>query len=121
MATYYGYSTLNSTFSSRTLTDSELAKRDLMNHFYTRKGERVINPEFGSIVWDLVFDPLDSMTEEAVHEDVERIVNSDPRWKPLETLVTKPDDHTLRIQVRLEYISTGTAEELYLNFVGEIE
>ena len=112
MATYYGYSTLNSTFSSRTLTDSALAKRDLINHFYTRKGERVMNPNFGCIIWDLIFDPLDSMTEEAVHDDVERIVNSDPRWKPLETLTSKPDDHTLNIKVRLEYIATGTAEDL---------
>lgn len=121
MATYYGYSTLNSTFSSRTLTDSALAKRDLINHFYTRKGERVMNPNFGCIIWDLIFDPLDSMTEEAVHDDVERIVNSDPRWKPLQTLTSKPDDHTLNIKVRLEYIATGTAEDLFLTFQGEIE
>jgi hypothetical protein len=59
------------------------------------------------------------MTEREATEDVDRIVTNDPRWRVLETLVSKPDDHTLNIKVRLEYISTGTAEELFLTFTGE--
>jgi len=35
--------------------------------------------------------------------------------------LSKPDDHTLTIKVRLRYNDTGTAEELYLTFVGETE
>jgi hypothetical protein len=66
-----------------------------------------------------VFEPLDEMTEREATEDVDRIVTNDPRWRVLETLVSKPDDHTLNIKVRLEYISTGTAEELFLTFTGE--
>ena len=119
MATYIGYSTIDSISGSKTLVDSELAKRDLLNNFYTRRGERVQNPLFGSILPDLVFEPLDEITERDAREDVDRIVNNDPRWKVLETLVSKPNDHELYIRVRLEYISTGTAEELFLRFTGE--
>lgn len=121
MATYIGYSSIGSVIGSKILTDVDLAKRDLMNHFYTRKGERVQNPEFGSILPELVFEPLDYTTESAAIEDVKRIINSDPRWIELETLLSKPDDHTLTIRVRLQYKDTGTAEELYLTFVGETE
>jgi len=120
MATYYGYSTVDTVISSKTLVDVELAKRDLMNNFYTRRGERVQNPEFGSILHDLVFEPLDRETETLALDDVKRIIDNDPRWIELETLLTKPDDHTLTIKVRLRYNDTGTAEELFLTYVGEI-
>jgi len=121
MAIYIGYSTIDSQFSNRVLTDKELAIRDLMNHFYTKKGERVMNPEFGSIIWDLLFDPLDYTTENLAKEDVERIILSDPRWILSDMKVEKPDDHSLSVRVQVYYNDTGTAEELYLDFVGEIE
>jgi phage baseplate assembly protein W len=120
MATYVGYSTIGS-IGSRVLEDKELAIRDLTNHFYTRKGERVRNPNFGCIIWDLLFDPLDAVTEQAAKADVIRIIESDPRWIFRDLRMEKPDDHTLNIRVQLIYDDTGTAEELYLNFVGEIE
>jgi phage baseplate assembly protein W len=121
MTVYYGYSTIGTLTGSKTLVDIELAKRDLMNHFYTRKGERVQNPEFGSILPDLVFEPLDNETERLALEDVTAIINSDPRWIEIETLLDKPEEHTLEIKVRLQYNDTGTAEELFLQYVGEIE
>ena len=119
MVTYIGYSTIDSISGSKILTDSDIAKRDLMNHFYTRRGERVGNPTFGSILPLLVFEPLDETTERQAKDDVDTIVRNDPRWNVLETLLSKPDDHSLEIKVRLEYIDTGTAEELFLNFTGE--
>jgi phage baseplate assembly protein W len=120
MATYIGYSSIGQKSSSRILVDKELAKRDLMNHFYTRKGERVVNPEFGSIIWEMLFEPLDVYTETVIKEDVERIITSDPRWNLLSTRLQKPNEHTINVYAQVEYIDTGTAEELYLNFVGEI-
>jgi len=117
--TYIGYSTVDGVIQSKTLQDSDLAKRDLLNHFSTRRGERVMNPTFGSILPELVFEPLDFTTESAAKEDVKIIVNNDPRWRVLETLLSKPTEHSLEIKVRLEYIETGKAEELLLNYVGE--
>jgi len=119
MVTYIGYSTIDSISGAKTLTDADLAKRDLLNHFHTRRGERVGNPTFGSILPELVFEPLDEATEQEARDDVDKIVNNDPRWNVLETLLSKPTEHSLEIKVRLEYIDTGTAEELFLNFTGE--
>ena len=121
MATYIGYSTIGSNTGSRILTDKELALRDLMNHFYTRKGERFMNPDFGCSIWDLIFDPLDSATETAVYEDVVRIINSDPRWIFQDLKLEKPEEHVLTVRVQLYYDDTNSAEELYLTYVGEIE
>lgn len=119
MVTYIGYSTLNKKTINTVLTDKDLALRDLMNHFYTRRGERVMNPEFGSILHDLVFDPLDLRTEALAKDDVERIINSDPRWIFEDLNLTKPQDHQLDIRVRVIYDDTGTAEELYLTYTSE--
>jgi phage baseplate assembly protein W len=119
MATYIGYSTIDTVTGSKTLEDVDIAKRDLMNHFYTRRGERVMNPTFGSILPELVFEPLDYTTEAEALDDVNRIVTNDPRWRVIETLLNKPTEHTLEVRVRMEYIDTGTAEELLLTYVGE--
>ena len=53
-------------FSSRAnqqnfkLYDFEVAKQDLINRLSVRKGERVENPEFGTIIYDAIFEPLNT-------------------------------------------------------------
>jgi len=121
MVTYIGYSTIDKNTINTVLTDKDLALRDLMNHFYTRRGERVMNPEFGSILHELVFDPLDARTEMLAEDDVQKIINSDPRWIFEDLNLTKPVDHQLDIRIRLIYDDTGTAEELYLTYTSETE
>jgi len=41
IATYKGFSTINNDFGSPKLTDTDLIKRDLLNHFAIRKGEKL--------------------------------------------------------------------------------
>lgn len=120
MTTYIGYSTIGLITGNTVLTDKDIAVRDLMNHFYTRKGERVMNPEFGSIIWDMVFEPLDIVTESLIKEDVERIIRSDPRWIFSDMILEKPAEHSITVRVQIIYDDTGTAEELFLTYTGEI-
>ena len=55
MATRYkGFSTIDQTKKFR-LTDIDLVKRDLLNHFSIRKGEKLMTPNFGSIIWNMLF------------------------------------------------------------------
>jgi phage baseplate assembly protein W len=121
MVTYVGYSTIGSLTTSRTLVDKEIALRDLLNHFYTRKGERVMNPEFGCIAWDLLFEPLDKITEGELKRDVERIISTDPRWTLQSVFMNKPTDHSISVRANIIYNDTGTAEELFLDFTSENE
>jgi len=120
MATFIGYSTVDRRFGNFTLKDVELAKRDLLNHFYTRKGERLGEPEFGSIIQDLVFEPLDDRTVNAVEDDVRDVVANDPRWI-LNTLNINTGQHTIECVLSLTYRPDSTAEELYLKFTAEEE
>ena len=66
MATIYkGFSTINRSKKFRT-TDIDLVKQDLINHFSIRKGEKLMNPNFGSIVWSLLFEPMDEHINQMV-------------------------------------------------------
>ena len=47
--TYKGFSSKEVSRNYR-LYDIDLVKQDLINHFYIRKGEKLENPEFGTVI-----------------------------------------------------------------------
>ena len=55
---YKGFSTTNPDNRGSKLYDFELIKQNILNHFNTRKGQRVMNPTFGTIIWDTLMEPL---------------------------------------------------------------
>ena len=48
--TYKGFSTISSASESFALYDLNLIKQDMLNHFHIRLGERLEQPEFGTIM-----------------------------------------------------------------------
>ena len=77
---YKGFSFKN--YSSKkflNVTDVELIKQDLTNHLFTRRGERVNMPNFGTNIQDTIFEPMDDRTIESVRSDIEFVLNYDPR------------------------------------------
>ena len=115
---FKGYSTVNN--RKRKLHDIDLAKQDLMNHFYTKKGERIMNPEFGSVIWSLMFEPWNDTTEDAVKEDCINVVAQDPRWA-MSGIETYSNQNALSIQLRLIYQPTDKVEIMALQFDRELE
>jgi phage baseplate assembly protein W len=115
MRKFKGYSTVDKTWGNFKLYDIELAKRDLLNEFYTRKGERVMSPQFGSIVWDLLFDPLTDETIDAIRADCLRIVTKDPRLDLLNIDIVD-NEHTIIVSIILRYVPTATETELVAVF-----
>lgn len=102
------------------LEDKELAKRDLLNHFYTRRGERLGEPEFGSILPELVFEQFDQLTIDAADEDVRTIIGLDPRWDLIDYQIDT-DDHALTIEIQLRYITDLSEEILLLEYIRREE
>lgn len=122
MALFKGFSTFNRTRAPYTLTDEECVKRDLLNEFYTKKGERVMRPGFGSIIWDLLMEPQDDTTVEAVKDDIKRICGKDPRVEIINTQVYL-GAQTIRAEIELKYKLLNSADVLYLEYIatGDIE
>ena len=115
MRKFKGYSTVDKTWGNFKLYDVDLAKRDLLNELYTRKGERLMSPQFGSIVWDLLFDPLTDEIVDAIRADCLRIVTKDPRLDLL-ALDVVDNEHTIIVSIILRYVPTATETELVAVF-----
>jgi phage baseplate assembly protein W len=114
MALYNGFSTFNRNKKFK-LTDFELVKQDITNHFNMRKGEKLMNPDFGTIIWDTLFNPLDQDTKNAIIQDVKKIISYDPRIAAENVIVTE-FEQGIQIQIDLLYISTDQRSTLNLQF-----
>jgi phage baseplate assembly protein W len=97
------------------VTDIQLIKRDLLNHFYTRKGERVMLPEFGTIIWDMLFEPFTSSVKATIVADVRRIVASDPRVS-LESLNVNTTENGITVAIELRYTPFDSVGTFSLSF-----
>ena len=120
VAKFRGFSTVDRIRAPYTLEGADLVKRDLLNTFYTKKGERAMRPEYGSIIWDLLMNPDDTATEKEIRDDVLRIIDADPRVEHLYTTVIYMD-HTIRIEINLKYVLLNNEDILYLEYTREIE
>ena len=115
MTTFYrGFSTVNRAKKFRA-TDVDLVKQDLINHFNIRKGEKLMQPNFGSVIWSVLFDPLDSSLQDIITQDVETIVGYDPRISLTQITVTG-QEHGLQLELELVYLPTNQATSLSLQF-----
>ena len=108
-------------FSSRAdkqnfkLYDFEVAKQDLINRLSVRKGERVENPEFGTIIYDAIFEPFTVALKDAIVEDVTENLNADPRIATEEILVSEADKG-ITVQATIKYVPLNITEKLRFNF-----
>ena len=112
---FRGYGSVNKSQPNTELVDIELIKRDLLNHFHTSKGERVMRPNFGSIIWDLLFDPFDELVKEAVISDVQNIIAQEPRVE-IRNLNVFEFEQGLRIDVDLFYKPFDVVETFSIDF-----
>ena len=95
--------------------DFECAKQDLINRLSVRKGERVENPEFGTIIYDVLFEPFTDELKEQITEDITENLNADPRIATEEILVTEADKG-IAIQATLKYVPLNLVEKLRFAF-----
>jgi len=113
--TNIGFSTYGKKSPPFTLEGFELAKQDLLYAFHTRRGERVMRPDFGTIIFDLLFEPFDEDVQEAVAEDARRIISQDPRLQ-LVRLETRELEHTLRLDIVLNYVPLDVVDVLSVEY-----
>lgn len=113
--TYRGFSTISADSESYTLYDFALIKQDIVNHFHIRQGEKLSDPTFGTIIWDLLFEPLTEDLKELVLKNVEDIINYDPRVRADEIIVTSYESG-LQIECTVTYLPYNVSETLQFRF-----
>lgn len=112
---YRGLSTVNPDNASFALYDISLIKQDLINHFHIRQGEKLENPEFGTIIWDVIFDPLTSDLKDLIVNNVKTIIGSDPRVS-VDQVIVSTFEQGIQIECTLTYLPYNISESLRLRF-----
>jgi len=112
--TYKGFSS-NKTTKNFKLFDLELVKQDIINHFHIRKGEKLENPEFGTVIWDMLFEPFTENVKTIIAKDVEDIVNYDPRII-VNSVTVDSTDMGIRIEAEVTYIPFNINERMTFDF-----
>lgn len=112
---YKGFSTVDVERPGFQLYDLDLVKQDIINHFHIRQGELLNDPNFGTIIWDVLYEPLTEKLKEAILKNVTKIVNSDPRVA-VDNVVIDQYESGLQIEATLVFLPYNIAENMRLTF-----
>jgi phage baseplate assembly protein W len=93
------------------------AKDNLKNLILTKKGERLMQPEFGCDVWKVLFEPLDGVLVETSIEN--SIVEAVSIWLPylnIDTIVfdyneNDIDNHIIALDIKFSLVSNPNLGE----------
>jgi phage baseplate assembly protein W len=116
---YNGFSTIDRSKNFR-ITDIETVKQDLMNHFSIRRGEKLMNPNFGCAIWDVLFEPFDNNARTVINDEVRRIISYDPRVNATNIVATEYESG-IQVQIEIVLLSTNQKDVLVAKFDREAE
>lgn len=112
---YRGISTTNPDSKEFKAYDLGLIRQDILNHFHIRLGEKLENPEFGTIIWDVLYEPFTDSLKQAIVDNVTAIVNYDPRVA-VNKITVDTYESGIQIQLDLTYLDYSISEFLQLRF-----
>jgi phage baseplate assembly protein W len=114
MATFIGFNTIDQ-FKKFTLTDENLVIRNFLNALNIKKGELPGLPDYGTNIWNFIFDPQTPELQQAIETEIQRIVSEDPRLL-VESMEFYPFNNGLRIEVSVQVVPNNDLERLVLFF-----
>lgn len=115
---YTGFSTRGKVRAPYTKTDADLIKTDILNELLTRRGERVMRPNYGTTIHDMIMNPLDDYVVSEVEEEIKRVVSKDPRVELGEIFLTVLE-HTIRADVQLTILPFLDEDSLFVEYFKE--
>lgn len=119
MARWIGFSSINDNKKSNKIYDIDLIKQDILNQFMCPKGSRWRNPEWGSIVWEKLYEFLDDATIEEIEQDCIRIVESDSRVTLVNVNLDK-DTHGLKISLEMVYTPLNLNFDMFITYNNDL-
>jgi len=114
MPTFIGFNTQDQ-YKKFTLLDADLVKRDLLNGLNIRQGQLPGRPQFGTTLWDNLFENQSPALVTAIETEIQRVAGYDPRIQVFDTQVF-PQENGLLIQVQLAIVPSTTAQQLSIFF-----
>lgn len=112
--TFIGYNTQGQ-FKKFTLINQELIRRDFLNSFNIQQGELPGRPEFGTVLWSYIFEPLTVETTQGVIREIQRMAGYDARISITDIQIFSQLNGIL-IEIEVAYVEGVDSEVLSLFF-----
>jgi phage baseplate assembly protein W len=97
------------------LTNAELVVQDLVNALNIRKGEKVGQPNYGTTLWDFVFEPNTRDVTQQLENELQRVVSQDPRLN-VNRIQAYPREGGILVELELAVTPFNNAGDLNLFF-----
>lgn len=114
MTTYIGFNTQQQ-YKKFTLTDFALIKRDLLNAFNIRQGQLPGRPQYGTILWDYLFENQIETVQQGMIQEVQRVAGGDPRLVVTDINIY-PQQNGILLEVQIQTVNSSQAELLSIFF-----
>jgi phage baseplate assembly protein W len=114
MTTFIGFNTQGQ-YKKFTLLDADLVKQDFVNALNIRQGQLPGRPQYGTVMWDNLFESQTNETQRAIINELQRVAGGDPRIQISQTQVF-PQENGVLIQVELMVVPSTEAEQLSIFF-----
>jgi phage baseplate assembly protein W len=82
------------------IVDQPLVIQDFINALNIPRGQKVGQPEYGTTIWDFVFEPNTADVQYQLENEIRRIITSDPRLE-LNYVKAFPKENGILIEVEL--------------------
>ena len=85
----------------------------------THRGQRVMNPNFGCLAWEKIFENLSTTDINDIAANISSIVNADPRVT-LSSIDISQSQNSITITLVLTYTDTNESEQMILTFNSDL-
>lgn len=136
MAQYIGFSTVNSCKPRTTndptgnnggivrplipgkkyqLNDGDLVIQDFINALNIRKGSKVGKPQYGSDIWDYIFESNTADTQFKIENEIRRVAGLDPRLI-VNAIKAYPFDNGILVEIQVAVNPFNQAQAIKVGF-----
>jgi len=101
--------------------DVNAVKQSLKNVLMTQKGEKPFNPNYGSGIYDLLFEPMDYLVSSVMQKEIETTIeNYEPRVELID-VQCEPNFDLEQYEIRIEFYVIGVKEpQVYTNVLQRL-
>jgi phage baseplate assembly protein W len=98
--------------------NEQAVTQSIQNLLNTRFGEKLMDPEVGSRIYEILFEPLDEFSASQLQETIiNTIRNYEPRVDVISCIVSAEDSDSSEVMVDLEYRIVGDTITINSTFI----